>query len=409
LNQVHEEPGAVILGGLINSLGAARCLAGHGVKVCLLLGRPPSPAQYSRSVNQSAVWSVEPQHEDFPACLAEMAGRLGIRGWVLFPCSDPLLRIVSQHHALLSEHYVLTVPPWETTRFLYDKRLTCSLARETWVAIPRTHVPGNADRLAVLDIDFPVILKPAISQRLVRTFKKKAFRAGSRKELQNLYEIMARAIGSSEVIVQELLPDPARNLFSFAGYFRDGEPIVGLSAKRTRQFPREFGMHSTFVEVVDVPELGQLAGQLLRAVRYTGLAEVEFMWDAKQARFKLLEVNARLWGWHSLAVAAGLDLPYVAFADALGKNPSLGTPRKGTKWVRLLTDGRSAVQGIRAGTLSVRQYLASLRGVTAFAVFSISDPVPFIVQPFLILFRRVRRRLSRKTPTSATPHSQRGP
>jgi predicted ATP-grasp superfamily ATP-dependent carboligase len=196
-------------------------------------------------------------------------------------------------------------------------------------------------------------------------------------------------IGLSEVIVQDFLPEPSKDLFSFAGYFKKGETPAGLSVKRTRQLPRDFGRTITFVEVVDVPELRELAGQLLRSIHYTGLAEAEFMWNPKHARFELLEANARLGAWHGLTAAAGLDLPYVAFADALGQNPSIGAISQGGKWVRLLTDVLAAAQEILSGTMTVKHYLTSLRGTTAFAVFSPSEHIPFIVEPFLLLLDRL--------------------
>ncbi|MGO9114085.1 MAG: hypothetical protein ACLP9L_33130 [Thermoguttaceae bacterium] len=285
----------------------------------------------------------------------------------------------------------MTTPPWEKVKFLYDKRLTYNLAQDAGVAAPRSHVPGNADSLAALDVDFPVVLKPAISARFMGTTNRKAYRADTLDELQSLYETMSRVIGPSQVIVQDYLPDPSRNLFSFAGYFKEGEPTLGLSVKRTRQFPRDFGLFSTFVEAVEVPELRELASQLLRFIHYTGLAEVEFMWNAKRGRFELLDVNARLWAWHSLAIAAGLDLPFVAFADAIGQSPTLGAKRQGAKWVRFSTDLRAATEEIRLGTLSVKEYLNSLRRATAFSVFSRSDPMPFIAEAFLLLLNRLKR------------------
>jgi D-aspartate ligase len=380
----------VILGGGFGSLGAARNLAEHGVEVCVL-GSATSVARFSRAVSLFASWPSELKDEGLPDYLVKSAEKYRIRGWVLFPSCDEHVRIVAQHSSLLAKHYVLTTPPWETARVFYDKRLTYALAREAGVAIPRSYVAGGANRLAFLDVDFPVILKPAITTRFMAVTNRKAYRAENREAFQRLYESMSGVIGPSEVIVQECLSEPSKNLFSFAGYFREGKPVVGLSAKRTRQLPHDFGRTSTFVEAVEIPELRELAGQLLRAIHYTGLAEVEFMWDPKHARFELLEVNARLWAWHGLTVAAGLDLPYVAFADALGQNPPIGAMRQGVKWVRLLTDVRAAAQKILSGTMTVQQYLTSLRGTTAFSVFSPSDPIPFIAEPLLLLLDRLNR------------------
>jgi len=149
----------------------------------------------------------------------------------------------------------------------------------------------------------------------------------------------------------------------------------------------EFGRASTFVETVNVPELERLAPQLLQGIAYSGLAEVEFMYDQKDERFELLEVNPRIWGWHTIAIRAGLDLPYIAYADAVGKEFKVGPVRQGVKWVRVVTDVPTAVQEILARRLTVRQYLASMLGETEFAVLRLSDPLPFVADLFLVPYQ----------------------
>ena len=387
--------GAVILGGTCIIPPVARNLAMHGVKVCVL-NAEICEAQFSRYVHHFLKCPPVEDERAFVEYLLEIAEQEHLEGWVLFASNDQYLRILTRHRSLLARHYIITVPPWEIIRFLYDKRLTYSLAKETGIPIPETHRPGDLNKLLSLDIDFPVVLKPAITHRLLSTVKSKAYRAGNKQELQNLYERMCRLIGSSNVIVQEFIPGGAAALFSFAGYFKNGDPVAGLSAKRLRQYPMEFGKLSTFVEVINNPELERLATRLLRSISYTGLAEIEFMWNEKHARFELLEVNARFWAWHELAIAAGLDLPYLAFADALGKEMPVASARNGTKLIHLLTDMYVAGQEMCMGKLTVRQYFASLRDRPTFAILSLKDPLPFIVEAFFLLHRAFHKLASGK-------------
>ena len=391
LNHTHESLGAVIMGGDFASLDMARNLDKYGVRVCIL-SSATAVARFSRSVARFVKLPRGLKDEELLDFLIAMAENCDVRGWVLFPCSDEHLRILTQHSARLAEYFVLTTPPWETIKYFYDKRLTYTLAHGVGIPMPYSCVPGNIDQLDSLDVEFPVVLKPAITSHFMQTSNRKAYLANDRQELHKFYKVMLQVIPSSEVIVQELIPEPSKNLFSFAGYFRQGKPIVGLSVKRTRQFPRDFGRTSSFVVAIELPELSEIASQLLRAIHYTGLAEVEFMWNMKRARFELLEVNARLWAWQGLAVAAGLDIPYVAFSETLGQNAPIGTMRPDTKWVRPLTDVRAAVQEILSGTLSIRQYLISLcDNKTVFSLFSLSDPIPFFAEPFLLLLNLLRR------------------
>jgi predicted ATP-grasp superfamily ATP-dependent carboligase len=247
-------------------------------------------------------------------------------------------------------------------------------------------MPTSVDDLEALDLELPVVVKPAISKHFMAATKRKAYRADEVQELIDIYQKVASIIDPSEILVQELIPGRAENLYSFVGFFEEGIPLAGLVGRRARQHPMEFGRASTYVETVDIPELEALSTQLLTGIGYTGLAEVEFMYDAKDCRFEFLEVNARIWGWHSLAIHAGLDLPYLAYARALGKAVDVGPARQGTRWVRLVTDLPTAISEILPGRLTLRQYLATMSGDTGFAVFSPRDPLPFfadlILSPF---------------------------
>ncbi|MFC1814080.1 hypothetical protein ACFL03_15460 [Thermodesulfobacteriota bacterium] len=394
--------GAVILGGSFIVLTMARNLAKHGVRVCVL-NPGICEARFSRDVSLFLKCPPWENEEALVEYLLKVAEQRCLRGWVLFATSDPYLRILSRHRSVLAGHYVVAVHRWDTVKPLYDKRRTYSLARRLGISIPDTYRPKSLDELLSLDIDFPVVLKPAISHRLWPITKRKAYRVDHRKGLRTIYERMCQIIDPSEILVQDFIPGGTANLFSFAGYFKGGKPLAGLSAKRSRQFPVEFGEFSTFVEAVNIPELKAHATRLLRSIGYTGLAEVEFMWHEKHARFELLEVNARPWAWDGLAIAAGLDLPYLAFADALGYKVPIGSTRDTAKWVYLPADLLAASSEIYSGKLTVRQYLGSLRGNLAFAVYSFADPLLFIAEPFLLLLWTLRRLIPKKGRVEVAP------
>ena len=75
---------------------------------------------------------------------------------------------------------------------------------------------------------------------------------------------------------------------------------------------------------------------LLGALGYHGIAQTEFRLDPRDGRFKLMEVNPRLWQWHGLARACGVDLPRIAYLDVLGRpqRPVRSGPQHdGRRWV----------------------------------------------------------------------------
>ena len=116
------------------------------------------------------------------------------------------------------------------------------------------------------------------------------------------------------------------------------------------------------------------------------------MYDTKDRQFEFLEVNARIWGWHTIAIQAGLDLPYLAYSTMLGHAVSVEEVRDDAKWIRLVTDIPTAIPEITAGRLTIHQYLASLSGNLGFAVLSLSDPLPFIADAVLAPYNYIRGR-----------------
>ena len=148
---------------------------------------------------------------------------------------------------------------------------------------------------------------------------------------------------------------------------------------------------STYVETVELPELEELSTRFLRAIDYYGLVELEYKLDPRDSTYKLLDVNARTWGYHTLGQRAGVDFPAMLFADQVGEpvEPRRATP--GVRWIRLVTDLPTAVVELAGGRLNVRSYLRSLFGFDEEAVFSARDPLPGLAELALIPYLAVRR------------------
>jgi D-aspartate ligase len=64
--------------------------------------------------------------------------------------------------------------------------------------------------------------------------------------------------------------------------------------------------------------LEELSERFLRAIDYYGLVELEYKLDPRDSQYKLLDVNARTWGYHSLGAQAGVDFSYMLYSDQIG-------------------------------------------------------------------------------------------
>jgi len=322
--------------------------------------------------------------------------RLG--GWVVFPTDDESAAMLARNHAALSRRYRLTVPPWELLRWAYDKRLTYELAARAGVAVPRTRVSRGPGDLADLPSGFPLVLKPAFKRDSNRFTEDKAWQVSDEPELAERHQEACELIGPELVMLQEFVPGRGETQFSFAALCDDGEPLAWVVARRSRQYPLDFGHSSSFVETVEEPEVEASARRVLAEARYSGLVEVEFKRHQEDGDLKLLDVNPRSWTWHTIGRPAGVDFAYLAWRLALGDRPAPVRGAAGVRWVYMATDMPAAVAAMRRGQLAPRAYLASLRRPLEFAVLARDDLLPLAAGP-LRAYRVGRRSLARRSPS----------
>ncbi len=376
-------PGALVVIGSFQSLGILRSLAGHGVPT-YLIDWDRCVGRFSRCANRFSICPPASNEAEFLGFIKDLAVKDNLRGWVICANDDRTVALLSRHREELAEFYRIPVPPWEIARIAYDKRLTYRLAEETGIPIPRTFYPASAREVEALAVDFPAIIKPAVRDNYYDRARKKAVRVEDRAQLLREYHNAAAIIDSPEIMVQELIPGAAKNLYSYGSLYADGEVLGKIVAHRARQHPEEFGRVTTYAQTVDIPEIEELALRFLEAMGYRGISEVEFMWDPRDGKYKLIEINARFWAWHSLAIAAGVDLPYLFYLDALGMSARANGYRKGVKWFRLLVDFPASASLVARRKLGLGDYLGSWRGKRAFAVLSLKDPLPFLAEVIMV-------------------------
>jgi predicted ATP-grasp superfamily ATP-dependent carboligase len=382
--------GAVVLGSDFKALGVIRSLGRRGIP-CIVVDNNPRAAWFSRYVVKRFKWSAHMEDEQFVSFLLGLGKRYHLEQWVLFPTQDELVQLIACNVPQLSQMYRLVTQDWDVVRWAIDKRLTYRMAEEVGVSYPKTSYVTHKEELSTLEVHFPVIIKPAISVHLQYATRLKALPASSAQELLRQYEIALASIPSDEAMVQEIIPGDGRVQYSIATFCEDGHIKQWMTARRTRQYPIDYGLGSSFVEAMNIPALLPLAEKLLSYMRVSGMVEVEFKYDERDQQYKLLDINVRPWGWHTLCIACGLDFPYLQYCSAVGK-PLVFPPGidYGYQWVRMLTDIPAGLQEIRTGITTPLAYLRSFKGKMAFSVLNWRDPLPVFGDAWIAAARVMR-------------------
>jgi len=389
-NHPTDGIGAVVIGGDYQGLGIVRSLGRRGVPVCVL-DDERSIARYSRYAATAQLVPSLLAAKDTVKALLDLGRARGLRGWVLYPTRDEQVAALSQNREELSEIFRVPTPGWETVKWLWDKRNTYRLADKLDIPTPRTWYPRSVADLSQIDGHFPVALKPAIKEHFIYATKEKAWRADNSAQLRELFERALRHLPAEEIMIQDLIPGGGACQYAYCSFFKQGDSIASLAACRRRQHPLEFGRSSTYVETIESPLLEEYSKRFLSAIDYYGLVEVEYKRDPRDGQYRLLDVNGRTWGYHTIGRRAGIDFPYLLFADQMNQAVETCKGKIGVRWVRLLTDVPTGLVGIVGGQIEGHSYLRSLRGCDEEAVFSLEDPLPGMVEIALIPYLTLKR------------------
>lgn len=386
--QVGAPSGALVLGSDYRALGVVRSLGRRGVPVRVLASGDDRLATYSRYAVGVAEW---PAAEDDQLTLLDRLARSDGHTWALIPSADESAAFVARNHEQLARTFVVTTPPWHVLRWSYDKRCTHELAVAAGVDYPATIYPRDRRDLERSLVRFPVVLKPSVKPTFNRFTAAKAWRADDRATLLRRYDEACELVDPDTLFVQELIGGGGTTQLSYAALADAGEVLCSLVAQRTRQYPADFGRASTFVETIEDPGIADRSRRLIEACSFSGLIEIEYKVDAATGRTLLLDLNPRVWGWHTLSARAGVDFPWLLWLRLCGEDLPEVSPQPGVRWARLSTDLPTSLSEIVHRRLSLRTYLNSLRPPLESAIFAWDDPRPGLLELPLLLRTLIRR------------------
>ena len=248
------------------------------------------------------------------------------------------------------------------------------------------------DELDEIDGEPPFALKPAIKEHFFYATKAKAWRADSARSCAACRRALD-IVRPGEVMVQELIPGDGAAAVRLLRALRgrragrdDGRPPPAAASARVRS--REH------VRRDDRRARGRGAvRKLLGHIRFEGLVELEYKLDPRNGAFKLLDFNARTWGYHTIAGEAGVDFPYLLYrrqleqpVDASARAPA--SAGCGSSPICRPRSPRSSAATCEQATTCARCGVPTSRRSSA-----VEDPLPGLVELALIPYLSVKRGL----------------
>ena len=377
--------GAVVIEGHVQGLSNVRSLGELGIPV-YVVDCTRCIAQYSKYCKKSFLCPPF-QSDDFVPFLLDLARKEGLNGWLIMASNDHIVEQLSKHKKELQFYYRFTVPDHDTLLKILDKWDLLKIAQ-----LAGTHVPLSCNKECIgqaRQFKYPVLVKGCKGLSFYKTYHRKVIRAD---DYSSLLKLTKELDSEQNFFVQEEIMNSRNEVVSLTCFAEDGVIKTYWMGVKIREHPIQYGT-ATLAQSVLYEGVLEEAAPLIKALGYTGVCEIEFMYDERDGLYKLIEINPRTWLWVGLAKACGVDYAKMVFNYVNCQPQSFPDDYVvGLKWINRLTDFPYSVMAIIKRKIGLKSYLKSLKGKKVYAVWDRCDRLPGLLLPFLSFYILRHRR-----------------
>ena len=292
--------------GYKHTLGIVRSLGHRGLKVDVGSSSVHATlASFSKYCQRSFIYPDPKNYPDrfirFLRILSEES-----KYKVVMPVSYTATFCMSKNKKALDKFVNVPIADFSSLKIAANKRDTMFLAEKIGVPAPKTFNIQYVSQLDEVDgWNYPLVVKGSVESGFVHY-------ARNKQELKQYFEAIYRVQGVAPV-VQEFITGEG---YGFFALFNHGKPRAVFMHKRVREAVSSGGP-STCAESVYEPKLLDYGLRILKALKWHGVAMVEFKKDSTDGEFKLMEINPKFWGSLDLSIACGVDFPYLLYRMAV--------------------------------------------------------------------------------------------
>ena len=310
-----RKPATVVIGDHTQGLGILRSAAVAGGDVWVVHDRSISLARFSKYLSGyrqigRGILSQLGQTE-FAEVLLKTLLELPVEyPSLLFGVNDDIISFIYRHGKLLRQKYV--VPDVRFDK-IYDKYLFNSLLPDS--ACIDTRLCSETE-IGNLDRPHRFILKGRQGNAFRQITGEKAIRLD--RLSQHDRDRLFRGLSPDQVIIQEIV-ETDRPVSSVCSFSVKGHNSGVFAYEKLRQHPNHFGT-GTYLRSIRVDPFRPLADYILKSMNFTGISEIEFIYDWRTETYKVIEMNPRTWKSIHFATQCGQNLVarYLAYLSTGG-------------------------------------------------------------------------------------------
>ncbi|KGR77010.1 carboxylate--amine ligase [Ureibacillus manganicus] len=309
----------ILLGSDMNAYGMARAFyEAYGIKP-LVLGRSHLTATQDSSILHFKEIANLNEQETFVPAMEEVAKQYNDKKLLLLACGDDYAKLIIKNKPQLQKYF--TVPYIDETlmdQILLKENFYKMCEKYNFKYPGTTTVTADNYENFIPPFEYPIILKASNSvEYWACSFpgKKKVFVAHDEDEKTAILKAIYASTYQDTMIVQEFIPGDdsyMRVLNAYVG--KDGKvKLMCLGNPILEEHsPEGIGSYAAIITTFD-EKLMDKVRFFLEDIGYTGFANFDMKYDARDGEYKLFEINLRNGRSSYYVTAAGYNLmKYVA-------------------------------------------------------------------------------------------------
>lgn len=398
---------SVLVIGIATGIGLTiiRSLGAKGIKVYGIAKNKTDIGIYSKYLTKKFIipFNIQDNEEKFIDRLLRILTEYRI-GYVM-TISENFMIALNKNREKIEKFSKLLIPESDILDIVLDKGKTMMVAEQLKIPIPKTIFFKDLDQLSDCNrLNFPVIIKPASRNFHNPEQRKLDFKYKYFDKYECLYEYLSKNFSKFQAHHFHLLIQE-RCLGEEIGFpliMKNGKCVASFQY-RVLNMPPNGGV-SVYQESLEInPLLMKNSVNILRAINFEGVAELDYIHDERDDEFKLLEINGRFWGALAAAVKSGIDFPYILYQSF--ENPDelktynyrsgvrcriLGGHTNSILQTLFLKKTNNQTKLIRSKLKSLLEYIKSFHPSVKDHIQSIDDPLPGIMDILLIFSKPLR-------------------
>ncbi|MBR4762447.1 MAG: hypothetical protein IK086_07415, partial [Clostridia bacterium] len=235
---------------------------------------------------------------------------------------------IAKNQDTLKDKFYFNYPSVELQRTLVNKELFYKTYADSVLDLPKTVYFDCKNDTEIPDgLTYPVIVKPAnviLFKHITFKGKQKIYRLKSKEQLETVIGYFKNSAYDDILIIQEYIPGDDSHLFDAVVYMGKDKKAklcsfaqIGLQEHSPRMIGNAAVLINGYSQFGGVDEQIEKIVTFMESIGYQGFAEFDMKYDARENKYKVMEINARQGRCSYYITPCGYNLIEVLYRDLI--------------------------------------------------------------------------------------------